>query len=155
MADSPDITHIKEFIESGIPFNAHLGIRVHDLAVGRAVLCLPWQDHFIGDPWRPALHGGVTSTMLDVSGGAACFSQVNFAEGDRLSTVDLRVDYLLPGPPRDLYCEAIVQRMGNRVATVVMSLFAATENGQVNLVDNPIAIGRGVYNVRRKNSSGA
>jgi uncharacterized protein (TIGR00369 family) len=154
MADSPEIARIKRFIESGIPFNAHLGIKVYELTVGRAVLWLPWQDHFIGDPFRPALHGGVTSTMMDVSGGAACFSQVNFLDGDRLSTVDLRVDYLLPGPPRDLYCEATVQRMGNRVATVLMSLFAASEDGQVNLVDDPIAIGRGVYNVRRKNGSG-
>ena len=135
---------VAEFIEEGIPFNRYLGLRVVRLFEGQCLLRLPWADHFIGDVLRPALHGGVTSTLIDVAGGAACFTMVDLRT-DRLSTVDLRVDYLLPGPAADLYVEAKVIRMGNRVATVTMEVHSASFPS-----DAPIAIGRGVYNVKRK-----
>ena len=135
---------VADFIEDGIPFNRFLGLKVVRLLEGECLLHLPWADHFIGDVMRPALHGGVTSTLIDVAGGAACFTMVDLTR-DRLSTVDLRVDYLLPGPAADLYVEAKVIRMGNRVATVTMEVHSGSFPSE-----GPIAIGRGVYNVKRQ-----
>jgi uncharacterized protein (TIGR00369 family) len=131
------------FMEEGIPFNKHLGLVVEHLEPGKCRLKLPWKEHFIGDAMRPALHGGVTSAMLDVAGGCACFTMIKLPES-RLSTVDLRIDYLLPGPPKDLFVTAEVIRMGNRVATVTMELRAGSPESE-----DIIATGRGVYSVRR------
>ena len=59
----------------------------------------------------------------------------------RTSTVDLRVDYLRPGKPQDLLCDATVQRIGNRVAATHMVVHQGT--------DYIAAECRGVYNVVR------
>ena len=143
------------FMEEGIPFNAVLGIRCTAFSEGRVVLTIPWRDELIGDPFRPAIHGGVISALVDVAGGAACFSLMRDVQ-DRLSTVDLRVDYLRPGPPRqDLWCEARVLRMGNRVAATRMEVFAGPAmpaEGSAER-DRPIAIAQGVYNLRRRHGA--
>lgn len=138
-----DIATIVHFMEEGIPFNHYLGLKVHDLAFGECVLRLPWRKDFVGDAQRPALHGGVTSALLDVAGGCACFTMIELPQ-TRLSTVDLRVDYLLPGPAADLFVTAHVIRMGNRVATTTMELRTGSPTDEAI-----IALGRGVYNVKR------
>ncbi|MCA9711394.1 MAG: thioesterase family protein [Myxococcales bacterium] len=139
---------LRRWFDEGIPFNRFLGIRLHALVRGRCVLMLPWRDELVGDVSRPAVHGGVISTLIDTAGGCACFGMLDRPQ-DRLSTVDLRVDYLRPGPADDYYCEGTVVRMGNRVAVARMSLYcgglpAAGEP------DDPVATGQGVYNVVRR-----
>lgn len=129
------------FMEQQIPFNRYLGMKVPLLREGFARFELPFRDDFIGDPFRPALHGGVVSTLLDTCGGAAVWTQVE--PDDRVATVDLRIDYLRPGPLADLACEAEVVRVGNRVAVTDMKLFA------VEAPERIIATGKGVYNVKR------
>ena len=140
---------LARLMEEGIPFNRHLGLKVARLIAGECVLCIPWFDALIGDPEPPAIHGGVTSMLLDTSGGAAVFTRTNTPR-DRVSTVDLRVDYLRPGPKADLYCHARVVRVGNRVAVARMQIFG----GELPAPDSeawqaPFATGQGVYNVVR------
>jgi uncharacterized protein (TIGR00369 family) len=53
---------------------------------------------------------------MDACGGAAACTLLE--DGERLSTIDLRVDYLRPAELRDLLCRGEVVRSGNRVATV-------------------------------------
>lgn len=138
------------FMEEGIPFNRVLGIRVEHLTRGRCVLRIPWADQLIGDPLRPSVHGGVTSALADTAGGAACFSHMT-SHTDRVSTVDLRIDYLRPSHEGDLWCEARVLRMGNKVAVARMEVFsgALPPRGTPER-DEAIATGQGVYNVLRR-----
>jgi len=128
-------------MEQLIPFNRHLGLRVGELRPGYARLELPFRPEFIGNPLLPALHGGVLSMLIDTCGGAAVWTQIG--QEDMVSTVDLRVDYLRPGPPRDLVCEGVVLRIGNRVGVVEMKVFVAEEPEKI------VASGKGVYNIRR------
>ncbi|MDP6931550.1 MAG: hotdog fold thioesterase, partial [Myxococcota bacterium] len=90
-----DLQSLVTFCEEGIPFNRLLGIRVREITEGRCELEIPVRDELIGDPDRPALHGGVTSALADAAGGFAVWSMLK--DGDRASTVDIRVDYLRPG----------------------------------------------------------
>ncbi len=129
-----------EFIERSIPFNRLLGMRVVSLEHGRAVMEVPFRPDLVGDPYRPALHGGVVSSLIDATGGAAAFTRIETV--DRISTVDMRVDYLRPGAEERLVAEAEVQRMGNRVAAVQVIVHQGDPA-------EPIALGRCVYNVRR------
>jgi uncharacterized protein (TIGR00369 family) len=131
---------LKDAIENIIPFNRFLGIKVVKLERGKAVLWLPFKPEFIGDPSRPAMHGGVISSLMDAAGGAAAFTELNHE--DRLSTVDLLVDYLLPGGSKPLEAEASVIRIGNRVAVVQIHVRQEGHN-------EVIAQGRAVYNVVR------
>ncbi len=136
-----------QFMEEGIPFNKFLGLRIVSIKPGYAVLRIPAARHLVGDPFRPAIHGGVISMLADVSGGAACFAMMK-TQRDRVSTVDLRIDYLAPGIASvGLECECKVLRMGNKVAVTRMEVFS---EGQY---ESPVATGQGVYNVLRRPDS--
>jgi uncharacterized protein (TIGR00369 family) len=132
---------LARFMEELIPFNRFLGIRAREVRRGFVRLELAFRPEFIGNPVIPALHGGVLSTLIDTCGGAAVWTEIE--AGDRVATVDLRVDYLRPGPTRDLACEGSVLRSGNRVGVADMRVFAVDDPGTI------IAVGKGVYNIRR------
>lgn len=135
-------TTLKKFFEENIAFDRYLGIRVDDLRPGWARMHLPYRPELLGDPIRPALHGGVLSTMVDVAAGAAALTTLPF--GSKCSTVDLRVDYLLPGKPLDLWAEGTVLRSGNRVAVINVEVTQQTADQQTLR----IATGRAVYNLK-------
>jgi uncharacterized protein (TIGR00369 family) len=133
---------LKQMMEELVPFNRFLGIQVEALDKGYARLVLPYRAEFVGDPSRPATHGGVISTLIDTAAGVAAFMELEHS--DRLSTVDLVVDYLLPAGAKTLQAEAQVVRIGNRVAVVQVTV------RQLG-VDEVIAQGRAVFNVVRAN----
>jgi len=127
-------------MESFSPFTRLLGIKGEWMEPGRAVMVLPVREDFVGDPRRPALHGGVLSSLIDTVGGAAAWSAL--PPGDSVSTVDLRIDYLEPaGLQAPLRAEAEMIRKGNRVCHVRISV---TQAGTL------VAEGRAVYSIHRK-----
>ncbi len=132
---------LTQLMEELIPFNKFLGIKARSMGDGFVRLELPWRQEFIGDPMRPAMHGGVISTMADVAGGMAVWTSVMDPHA-RVSTIDLRVDYLRPGKTATLVAEGTVVRRGNRVAVVDVKLFHANDEAVM------IATGKAVYNVK-------
>ncbi|HEX9103588.1 MAG TPA: PaaI family thioesterase [Polyangia bacterium] len=126
-----------------IPFNKFLGISVDDATEGHVVLRLPYRAELIGDASRPALHGGVISTLIDTAGGFAVWTQLAGIE-DRVSTIDLRVDYLAPGAPEALLAEATIIRVGNRVGVVDVRCWQPSQPART------VATGKAVYNIKRK-----
>ena len=129
----------KALIDS-IPFHQHLGLQIRTTGEGKASGELPFRPELIGDPTRPAIHGGVLSTMADALGGFAVWSGLSI--DDRVSTIDLRVDYLAPAGPDAIFGEAEVVRVGNRVAVADIELWQGDRR--------MVATGKGVYNIRRK-----
>ena len=131
------------FFQEGIPFNKLLGMRVRSLDTGRCVIEVPIHDQLVGDPTRPALHGGVLSALADAAGGLAVFSAL--PRGDTTSTVDLRIDYLRPAKVEgELLAEAALMRLGNRVAAADCIVHQGDR-------EHPVAVCRAVYNVVRHN----
>ena len=129
-------------MEQQVPFNRYLGLRGESIGPGVCVLAVAVRPEFVGDPRRPALHGGVISSLIDTAGGLAAWSAL--APGESVSTVDLRVDYLEPaGLGPDLRAAAELVRKGNRVCHVRV----AVTQGEVL-----VAEGRGVYNIHRRTS---
>ena len=130
---------LAEFMEQRIPFNVFLGMKVTHVSDGTAEMMIPARAELTGDPFRPALHGGVVSSLADTVGGLAVFSQLG---PDRIaSTLDLRIDYLRPGAiQQDLFARATVVRAGNRVAVTHTLIFQEDEA-------KPIATANAVYNV--------
>ena len=137
-----NLQDISDFMEHQIPFNKLLGLKVLDLNAGNCTMLLPFNSNFIGDPVRKALHGGVISALIDTTGGLCCWSMVK-NNNDRISTVDLRVDYLRKGPPENLICNATVVRMGNRVAVTRMEVYSQSNSEVI------ISTGQAVYNVSK------
>ena len=95
-----DIRHV---IEQEIPFDRFLGLLVEEIRPGYARLRMPFRPEFIGDPRRPALHGGIISMLVDTCGGSAVWASCSVR--DRVATIDMRVDYLRPADPA-LICKS-------------------------------------------------
>ena len=135
-----DYSVLTKVMEELVPFNRFLGMRCDEVRTGFVRITIPFRDELVGDPMRPALHGGVLSALADTAGGMAVWTGVTDTRG-RVSTIDLRVDYLRPARLFTLSCEATVVRQGNRVGVADMRLFHPDE------VDKTVATGKGVYNV--------
>jgi uncharacterized protein (TIGR00369 family) len=129
-------------LETYIPFNQFLGIRIAAMRDGMARLELPYRPEFIGDPGRPALHGGAIATLIDTAAGFAVWTRIE--PDDRLSTVDLRIDYVTHGRPETLVAEATVIRLGNRIATVDVRSYQPSDETRT------VATGKAVFSIRRK-----
>lgn len=134
---------VRALMEEHVPFNKHLGLKALKVTAEEVELCLPFREHFIGDPIRGALHGGTISSLIDTAGGAVAF--LNVSNEERVSTVDLVVDYLRPGPAADIVARARIVRRGNRV--IISNVDVLPREGDQYV----IAQGRGVYNVARLN----
>jgi uncharacterized protein (TIGR00369 family) len=138
-----DKSALTQFFEQGIAFNRHLGMRIVELESERVSVCVPFRPELVGDPFRPALHGGVLSTLADTAGGLAVFAKIGSVHA-RISTVDLRIDYYAPAAMEDLLAIATVARMGNRVGVARIDI----RQGEVL-----VAEGKGVYNIRTARSA--
>lgn len=131
----------REIVENFIPLHKELGVKLIDIKEGYAKIMIPFKPELVGDPRTNALHGGIISLALDSVGGAAAMTTL-VSPDDKISTIDMRVDYLRPGKPQDFYAEGELGRSGNRI--VVTRMIAYHEK------EKPIAEGKGVYNVKRK-----
>ena len=137
------------FVEK-IPFNKLLGMHVESLDFEKAEMKIEMRDELIGNFIQRTLHGGVTSSLLDVIGGLTAFmtllkkmegasSQERLERLAKFGTIDLRVDYLRPGRGEYFIARGSVLRTGKKIAVTRMEL----HNDQKLL----IAIGTGTYAV--------
>jgi uncharacterized protein (TIGR00369 family) len=132
---------LRQLTEEWIPFNKYLGVQAVEIRTGYARLEVPFRDELIGDPIRRALHGGVISALADTAGGIAVWAGIEDPRA-RVSTIDLRVDYLRPGKTETLVAVATVVRVGNRVGVADIRLF------HPSAPDETVATGKGVYNIK-------
>ncbi|MCR8723151.1 PaaI family thioesterase [Frigidibacter sp. ROC022] len=89
---------------------------------------MSYSDRLIGNPLLPALHGGATAAFLEVTaiiglGWSLLWEEVESGRSDGSNpvlprTIDLTVDYLRSGLPRDAYARASINRSGRRYASV-------------------------------------
>jgi len=131
---------LRQVMEELIPFNRYLGVKCVEARTGYARLEVPFRPELVGDPLRPALHGGVLSALADAAGGAAVWTGIE-DERARVSTIDLRIDYLRPARLVTVVAEASVVRLGNRVGVADVRMFNADAESET------IATGKGVYNI--------
>ncbi|MBV7396519.1 PaaI family thioesterase [Mameliella sediminis] len=117
----------------GVPYIQYLGVEF-DRRGDELTAVLPFDEKLIGNPFLPAIHGGVTAAFLeitamvtlnwsylwkDIESGALDPDTMTRGELPRLpKTIDFTVDYLLSGLPRDAYARARVTRSGRRYASV-------------------------------------
>ena len=116
-----------ERLVGAVPYIGFLGIRF-DRRGDELTAVLPYQDMLIGNPVLPALHGGATAAFLEVTAiielaWALLWDQIEAGTDQDAplllpKTIDLTVDYLRSGLPRDAYARARVNRSGRRYASV-------------------------------------
>ena len=139
---------ISTIFNEKVPFNNVLGIKVESLHYDRVAIRFEMREELVGNFLRGNLHGGVISTVIDVTGSLSAFMRLQkkltgktldqkMAHIEKLGTIDLRVDYLRPGVGQWFVCTAHILRTGNKVAV--------TRSELRNDSDDLIAVGTGSY----------
>ena len=141
---------IRESFVERMPFNRILGIDVLSLHHEQAECRFAMRPELVGNYVRNILHGGVISSVLDVTGGLVAFLGVQqklkgkpveeiLERFARIGTIDLRIDYLRPGTGEWFLARGFPLRTGNKVAVTRMELF--------NDRNDLIAVGTAAYTV--------
>ena len=124
---------ITDLFEHKISFNEFLGFRICQLEPSPVKINFVMKPELVGHFLYGRLHGGVISSVLDVTGGLAVMMSIaEFHASEKppqvlqrfstLATIDLRVDYLRQGIGEHFTAEAEVIRLGRRIAASVMRL---------------------------------
>jgi uncharacterized protein (TIGR00369 family) len=139
---------LRDIYEKDMPFHRLLDMRIETLMPDKVQVRIDMREQLIGNLVRRILHGGVISSMLDLTGGLIAFVELvkdlDHMQPDelrkrlaRVGTIDLRVDYLRVGQGAFFTASGAVLRKGNKVAVIRTEL--------CNDQDLLIAAGTGTY----------
>jgi|AntAceMinimDraft_16_1070373.scaffolds.fasta_scaffold09600_2 uncharacterized protein (TIGR00369 family) len=146
--DQELFNRIKDIFNEKIPFNKVLGLKVESIEYNQVSITFNMRDQLIGNYLRGTLHGGVISSVIDVTGGLSAFmgiqqkSRVDNLESKidmfkKLGTIDLRIDYLRPGLGSKFIATGYTLRTGNKIAVTRIEI--KNESNEL------IAVGTGSY----------
>lgn len=126
-----------------IPYANFLGFKA-EYQEGSVVTRLAYSDHLIGNPFIPALHGGVIGAFLEMT--AVIQLMAESEESEIPKTVDITIDYLRSARPVDTCARAIITKHGRRVANVRAEAWQ-------DQVDKPVALLHGHFLLRPQDKS--
>lgn len=132
---------IKAYYLEMLPFNKVLGIDIDllDYDTGDAITSFDMADDLVGNSTLGILHGGVTASVIDLTGGlSALISCARFHKEKPLdviekkltssATIDMRVDYLRPGKGSHFTCKSRIIRAGFRIVVAKIDLYNERES---------------------------
>jgi len=139
---------LKKITEEKIPFNKLIGMKIETLDLDKIGIRFEMSPELVGNFTRGNLHGGVISSVLDVTGGMVAWTGImKKMEGqsfdeiserfNKIGTIDIRVDYLRPGLGAYFIATGSTLRTGNKVSVTRMELH--NDKGIL------IAVGTGTY----------
>jgi uncharacterized protein (TIGR00369 family) len=144
------IERINRQFEESVPHNRALGLELLDLRDGEARGRLPWAEHLVGNPETGVIHGGVITSLLDASCGAAVFQAL--MDPTPIATLDLRIDYMKPATPRvDVLCVSRVTKVTRNVAFVRATAYHDDEDDPIAMATATFMLGTSDH--RRKTAS--
>ena len=135
-----------------VPYITYMGFKF-DRRGDELTAIMPYRDDLVGNPALPALHGGAISAFLEATaliglGWSLVWPRIE--TGDALpdgialpKTIDLTVDFLRSGLPRDAYARARITRSGRRYASVQVEAWQDNR-------DRPIAQATGHFLMPRQ-----
>ncbi len=132
---------LKQVVENQIPANKLLGLKVLELKEGYTKIHIPFKEEFIGDFIQKRWHGGIQASIADNAGGIVAMSTIGSFD-ERVSTIDMRIDYLHGSEPKDFFAEAEIIKNGKRIVKADVKLYHEKEK--------IVAIARCAFSVLRK-----
>jgi len=107
---------MSEFLLDRLPYARFLDLRTRldgeDLTV-----VMPFADRLIGNPMLPALHGGSTAALLEMT--AVAQVALSYPRLRLPRPINVTVSYLRSGRPIDVIARARISKAGRRVAHVL------------------------------------
>jgi uncharacterized protein (TIGR00369 family) len=138
----PDITldAARRFVDA-LPHSRALGMRLVEVAEGRADIHMDWDARLVGDPATGVIHGGAVSALMDTCAGTAVLAAGTGAVAT--ATLDLRIDYMRPATPgQTIRATAHVYHATRNVAFVRAT---ATDDDDTR----PVAAATGAFTLER------
>ena len=87
---------------------------------------MPFADRLIGNPMLPALHGGATAALLELT--AVAQVALSYPRLRLPRPINVTVAYLRSGRPADVHARARISKAGRRVAHVLAEAWQEDEN---------------------------
>ena len=132
----------RQFIEA-IPHARALGMTFESLGDGKAVISMPYDARFVGDPNTGVIHGGAVSALMDTASGAAVMCHP--AAPTSTATLDFRIDYFRAATPgQTITARAECYHVTRSVAFVRVT---ATDDDETR----PVAAANGAFTVDKMN----
>jgi uncharacterized protein (TIGR00369 family) len=144
------IKRFNQAFGTGVPHNRALGLQLIDFDApepGRAdaIIRVPYDPKFIGNPETGVLHGGVVTSLIDATASSAVF--LALPQPMRIATLDLRIDYLKPASPNvDLIAKATCYKVTRMVAFARAMAFHESDH-------DPVASAAGTFMIFRDESN--
>jgi uncharacterized protein (TIGR00369 family) len=130
----------RQFIEA-IPHARAIGMEFEELGDGRAVISMPYDTRFVGDPVTGVIHGGAVSALMDTASGAAVMCHPTAPVST--ATLDLRIDYFRAATPgQRIRARAECYHVTRSVAFVRVT---ATDEDE----SRPVAAATGAFTIDR------
>ncbi|RLJ59276.1 uncharacterized protein (TIGR00369 family) [Litoreibacter meonggei] len=130
----------RQFIEA-IPHSRALGMSLDEIGDGVAIISMPYDTRFVGNPATGVIHGGAVSALMDTCGGAAVMSHGDAPVGT--ATIDLRIDYMRAATPgQRIRARAECYHVTRSVAFVRATALDDDD-------DNPVASATGAFTFQR------
>lgn len=107
-----------------IPYARFLGL-VSEQEGGTLTVTMPFADRLIGNPMLPALHGGATAALLELT--AVAQVAVSYPRLRLPRPINVTVAYLRSGRPIDVRARARISKAGRRVAHVLAEAWQEDE----------------------------
>ncbi|WP_293824419.1 PaaI family thioesterase [uncultured Brevundimonas sp.] len=98
-----------------LPYARFLGLKTL-LNGDEVTVVMPFADRLIGNPMLPALHGGSTAALLEMTAMAQL--ALAFPSARLPRPINVTVAYLRTGRPIDVFARAKISRAGRRLAHV-------------------------------------
>jgi uncharacterized protein (TIGR00369 family) len=136
-SDVSDETATVRRLYGAIPFHQANDIEVLVVTPRHAEVKFPFDEDLVGNPDLDVLHGGVISTLVDLTGAAVFVGRCE----DYTPTIDLRVNYLEAAGRNPLYATATVERRGADIGVASVEVesgetICATGTGVYKLTDD-------------------
>ena len=107
----PDIKQIL----SRVPYAGFLGVE-HVIIEDELTMILRYKESNIGNPFLPALHGGVIGGFMEMTAIAGLMYSGRYTKIPK--PIGINIGYLRSGKPVDSFARASIVRQGSRVANV-------------------------------------
>lgn len=129
----------QRFVEA-IPHAKALGMQLESIGEGKAVMSMPYDARFIGDPATGVISGGAVSALMDTCCGAAVLAQPGAAA---TATLDLRIEYMRAARPG----ERIIARAECFHATRTVAFVRAVAHDESSHAEDglPVASASGAF----------
>ena len=89
------------------------------------IVTMPFADRLIGNPMLPALHGGATAALLELT--AVAQAALSYPRLHLPRPINVTVAYLRSGRPVDVHARARISKAGRRVAHVLAEAWQEDE----------------------------